>query len=385
MKICIFGASGFVGRALTERLLRRKDIEIKAVIHLPGNSWSLLRLGIPIFQADQSRQEEIEQAINGCTHVVNCSLGPFDSMLPCLDNLIQVCIRKKIKRLVHISSITVYGERPSILSETENGPPLAVKKSYGWYKYKQDLLIKKANNSGLSSIVLCPPHVTGAYGRIFLQVLDGIRKGSFALVDNGKYPCNIVDINNLCHAIELSLVASESDGERIFITNGDNFTWGDLANSLAPLAGKNPLEIRRITSAQAESISNNNISILEFISRIIKKPEVRLLLPKTIFGKNIILNTILRHFVFLVKYYSSKVIVNNVDSVEDISNLSTLDPWLCTQQLRGVRHSISKAQQSIGYKPNLDSFDSISIFKDFYKTLYGFETTHWKLYQELLD
>jgi len=205
IKVCIIGASGFVGRALVERLLTRNDVDIKVVIRSPGNAWSILRHDLDVVQADVLNIESLREAVKGCSHVVNLSLGSFNDLAVGITNIIKVCKEFEVKRLVHLSSITVYGDSPHQDSAIETGPMLAKEGTYGWFKAEQDVIVEAANNTGLSSVVLCPPHITGAYGRIFHQVIDSIKKGTFALIDGGRYPCNLVDINNLCDAIESSL------------------------------------------------------------------------------------------------------------------------------------------------------------------------------------
>lgn len=71
MRVCIFGASGLVGRALIERLFARKDIEIRPTARTIGNSWALLRHNLSIILADLKNCNEVVEAVRGCTHVVN--------------------------------------------------------------------------------------------------------------------------------------------------------------------------------------------------------------------------------------------------------------------------------------------------------------------------
>jgi nucleoside-diphosphate-sugar epimerase len=385
IRVCIFGASGFVGKALTERLLSMKDVEVKAVTHDPANSWPVLRLGIPICHADLNDISSIDLAINGCTHVVNCTLGLNNQMIKNIENLILSCRRQNIVRLVHLSSITVYGELPHKDSRFESGPVQAKRKSYGWYKSKQDKLLEKANRSGLSAVVLCPPHITGAYGRIFHQVIDGIKKGSFALVDNGKYPCNLVDVNNLCHAIELALFIEKSDGKRIFITNDDDYTWNDLAEDAARLAGTSILEIPGITADQAKSLTDRNMSVADFTKNILRLQEVKDMADSTILKRNANIYNFIR-LIYKIsgfkKSSNSTPIKANDFSSNDYA-AKRLDPWLSKQQLRNVRHKNDRAREVLGYKPLVNSKESFKIFEAYYSELYGYGSEYWHLQKNL--
>ena len=71
----------------------------------------------------------------------------------------------------------------------------------------------------MNSAILCPPNISGPYSRFVLDILKDMRQGTLALVDEGKMILNVVDVNNLCHAIELALISEKIDGRRMFITD----------------------------------------------------------------------------------------------------------------------------------------------------------------------
>jgi uncharacterized protein YbjT (DUF2867 family) len=80
-RIALVGASGFVGSTLVERLLVQALHAVFPLIHSSGNAWRLARLGIDLHALDLLAPDEIEMALHGCTHVVNCALGSKDVML----------------------------------------------------------------------------------------------------------------------------------------------------------------------------------------------------------------------------------------------------------------------------------------------------------------
>jgi len=378
IKVCILGASGFVGRALYERFLKNESIEVTAVIRSPGNAWSILRHNTNILVADVLDLKSIENAVKGSTHVVNLALGPFNTIVEGLKNTITACEKYNIERLVHISSVTVYGDFPDPESEFEGGPVLAKKETYGWFKAKQDELVEKANSQGLSSIVLCPPHITGAYGRIFHAVVDTINKGSFALVEEGKLPCNLVDVNNFCDAVELSLFVKNSDGRRIFITNDDSYTWKDLAIQAANLTGIDIEKIPRITYEQCLGLKSNKLSFPGLIKNVFRIPEVKTYARGTIIAKNRYLRSSAKRFVKVLSGRTEEktqlplTYKNSVD-------LTDLNADLCRQQLRGVQHKIDRAKTLLNYQPRLNSDESFEVFKDYYTKLYGYGTEYWHI------
>jgi len=376
IKVCIIGASGFVGRALVERLLTRNDVDIKVVIRSPGNAWSILRHDLDVVQADVLNIESLREAVKGCSHVVNLSLGSFNDLAVGITNIIKVCKEFEVKRLVHLSSITVYGDSPHQDSAIETGPMLAKEGTYGWFKAEQDVIVEAANNTGLSSVVLCPPHITGAYGRIFHQVIDSIKKGTFALIDGGRYPCNLVDINNLCDAIESSLEVTHSDGRRIFVTNGDDYTWRDLTEQAARIAGVDASNIPSISAAECFEVSVPKMSLFQLIKNILKYPDTKAYVMNTFIGQSSILRPILKKIARVLGVARS-----GKSSLPGISHerLPQMNYGLCRQQLRGVQHKIDRAEDILNYRPKVSSIESFEMFEEYYETLFGYGSEYWDL------
>ena len=73
-RIAVIGASGFVGSTLVEQLLMGTD-EVVPFIHSSGNAWRIARLGIELRALDLLDGRQVEAALHGVTHVVNCSRG----------------------------------------------------------------------------------------------------------------------------------------------------------------------------------------------------------------------------------------------------------------------------------------------------------------------
>ena len=117
-RIAIVGASGFVGSTLVERLLAQGRDEVLPFIHSSGNAMRLARLGIELPTIDLLVRDQVDAALRGCTHVVNCALGGADAALRGLRNLLAACRKHKVERFIHLSSVLVYGDPPPVPSIT---------------------------------------------------------------------------------------------------------------------------------------------------------------------------------------------------------------------------------------------------------------------------
>ena len=107
--VAVVGASGFVGGTLVERLWADGGCEVRPLIHSTGGAGRLARHARPLTTVDVRLKDEVEEALAGCTHVVNCSRGSTEVMDLGLKNLLEVSAAQKVSRFVHLSSTAVYG------------------------------------------------------------------------------------------------------------------------------------------------------------------------------------------------------------------------------------------------------------------------------------
>jgi len=74
-----------------------------------------------------------------------------------------------------------------------------------------------------------------------MGLLDAIRTDRFALLDGGSAVCNLVDVQNLCHAMELALDLGSARPHRLFVTDDSQTVWRDVVAPLARLAEREGL------------------------------------------------------------------------------------------------------------------------------------------------
>lgn len=391
MKVAIFGASGLVGATLTERMLAAGEHEIVPIIHTAGNAWRLARLGIDLTQADVTNRDDVLRAVDGCTHVINCALGSNQALVTGIRNLLAACATQPIERLVHLSSVLVYGEPPSPESEYEDAKPQVESGSYQDFKLRQDVLVQEACDQGVSAVNLCIPNVSGIYSRYVLDIVASLRAGTFALVDGGSHPVVLGDVGNIAHALELGLHANEADGTRIFINDGGDATWADVVRALAPLAGREPDEIPSISYDEAQLLvgggGQSGIKAhLGTLRRIAGLDAVKNLVKEN--------PDLSREFRSLRAKYEglpgwaakplTSLLKGGGGSKPAAGPRPNYELRFLLHQLRGVRHRIEKARRVLGYQPPYDFDASMGAFAAWYETIQGYNQDGWPLYEELL-
>lgn len=386
MKIAVVGATGFVGAALTETLLQDTGKQVLPLIRSAGNAWGLARHGVDLKMVDLLHPDSIEEALEDCTHVVNCSRGSDKVMLKGLNNLIKQCRRRDIKKFVHLSSVAVYGDPPPADSINETAATRPAKGSYGSIKLRQDEMVQSAARAGLPSVILCPPNILGPGSYFLLQLLNSVSAGQFLLAGNGDTVCCSIDVANLVHAIVLAMESEVNDGERLFVTDDEVLTWNQVVKEIVPLV-VGDAEIRHVTlddlRARQGSPENNRLSPIRSLKHLISS-DVRAALQKDPLLAKILVGS--RAAVAgLGSKFEEKMrqVVAGPIRVPPYEKGPQTDIRLSMQQLRGVMHSCDRAKAQIGYAPLVSIEDSLSAFANWYTDTHGFGSDFANLYQHL--
>jgi nucleoside-diphosphate-sugar epimerase len=380
MKIAVVGASGFVGATLVERLLAEGQHQIVPLIHSTGNAWRLARYGFELKPVDLLSEVDLKTRLEGCTHVVNCSRGSEEVMLRGLGLLLRACERLGIARFVHLSSVAVYGDPPPAESAWEDALPNAERGTYGWIKLQQDRMVAAASGRGLPSVILCPPNISGAYSFFVLNVLSAMQHGRFALVDEGQSPCNLVDVQNLTHAIMLALTCDRADATRLFVTDDEDTTWADLAQALCPLLPSRP-ELPRITRHEALAMqpasARRRISPIETL-RFLARARIRSVLredPLLEKGEMVARSAVTKLPRRALDHL--RMWINGPIKVAKNDSQPRYDRALSKIQLRGVRHRCDRAKAVLGYSPEYSFAASMEVFRSWYETMYAYGGSGW--------
>jgi len=384
-RIAVIGASGFVGATLVERLLAQ-GADVVPFIHGSGNAWRIGRRGIDLHMLDVLDATAVERSLQGITHVVNCSRGGNDVMLTGLRNVLRASRRGRVRRLIHLGSVAVYGDPPPAASVRETAPTAPARDSYGWIKLQQDRMVAKAAREGLSALILCPPNISGPYSTFLIGLAHALCSGGFALLDDGSAPCNLVDVSNLSHAIELALANGPDDGSRLFITDDQDTDWRLVVENLMPLVHPQRA-VAMLSRNELERLPNplgrRPISLSAGVKHLLSS-EVRSALRKDPLWERV--DAVLRVGVTRMGRSFESMLRSSIEGPLVVArSVSTeqLNIGLCRQQLRGVRHSSQSAKNRLGYHPLYTFSESMAAFRRWYKGAHGMDSDAWSLLTEL--
>ncbi|MCK2240522.1 MULTISPECIES: NAD-dependent epimerase/dehydratase family protein [unclassified Crossiella] len=248
-RVLLLGATGFIGRHVLHRLIRRGDLEVVTAARgaLPSSPWHV-RIDLTA---------EGSGAIGGLLAqtapdvVVNCAghlggdpaeLAAANIDLP--DTLVRaaLCGPERV-RLVHLGSAAEYGRVVTGEPVTEQTPtrPVGV---YGITKLAASRLVCLARVAGLDAVVLrvfnpigpgSPPgNVAGALAKELLRAQaegDEVRLGPLSAVRD------FIDVRDVAEAVHAAAFAPVIDEPVLNVGSGEGIAVGELAKALTGIAG----------------------------------------------------------------------------------------------------------------------------------------------------
>lgn len=229
MKVLISGISGFLGINLTRYLLD-KNVKVSGLDIVEFNYPEKKKIDFVL--GDIRNKNEIEKAISDVDMVVHCAAAlPLysDDDIYSTDfvgtrNMLEVSWKHNVKRFVEISSTAVYGI-PDHHPLLENDKLIGVGK-YGECKIKAEALCEKYREKGMIITTLRPKSFVGPERLgVFALLYDWAKSGkNFPVLGSGKNRYQLLDVEDLCEAIWLSLKLPKNKVNDTFNIAAKEFT-----------------------------------------------------------------------------------------------------------------------------------------------------------------
>ncbi|MEX0778250.1 MAG: NAD-dependent epimerase/dehydratase family protein [Balneolales bacterium] len=245
-RILITGGTGFIGGRLVEILKTEYDVNVRVMVSNFANIARIARFKIDMLQGDICNNSEVERAVDGCDYVFHCAYGNKGSKedrrrinVQGTENVLSACLKYDVKRIVHLSTVMVYGDTP----DTEIDETYPTKPSGGLYsdtKLEAEKLINEYyERDNLSAAILQPTAVYGPYAPVWgKDTIDKLRTGKVLLINGGEGLCNGVYIDDLISAMLLAAVNNEADGNKFIISGDQPITWKKYYSYYESMLGK---------------------------------------------------------------------------------------------------------------------------------------------------
>ena len=245
MRVLITGATGFLGFRFIEIFKDRYDFIATGRNLKMGEKIEFL--GIPFHKANITDSETLDPLIAEVDAVVHCAglsspWGKYDTFYDAnvvgTETIVNACIKHGVKRLVHISTPSLYAENKDKLDIRESDPlPAQFANHYAATKHLGDQIVFKAvSEHGLQAVLLRPRALIGRGDTVIMpRLLRAHKEGRLRIIGHGNNWVDLTSVSNVCDAMQLALHSGqETWGEAFNITNGKPVQlWQTLAEAFA--------------------------------------------------------------------------------------------------------------------------------------------------------
>jgi nucleoside-diphosphate-sugar epimerase len=228
--VMITGGSGFLGINLV-RYLNKRGYKIH-VIDLVDFDYKDMRNKIEFLQGDIRKMSDLDKITSGCDFIVHCAaalpLYPpeeiYSTDIKGTKNVMEIAIKKKVKRVVHISSTAVYGipdHHPLYEDDKLQGVG-----PYGEAKVKAEEVCQKYRKKKLCVSILRPKSFVGPERLGVMAIFyDWINRGkNIPIVGSGENKYQLLDVEDLCEAILICLKESPKKVNDTFNIGAKEYT-----------------------------------------------------------------------------------------------------------------------------------------------------------------
>lgn len=271
----VTGGTGTVGGAIVSRLLK-DGWHVRVLTRKAEGTGAN---GVVYVLGDLEKTSTLKEATEDCDLVVHSAItaagaGTSDSQtdLQAAGDLSDAAIAAGVRRLVHISTMSVYpvvaggviDESMRYVSD-DSIDAYAVKKS----RIEQAVLARKDR---LHICVIQPANVVGPKsGWWTTGVVDLMRKGRFILVNGGDGTANLVGVDDVAAAAGLAAAADYESGSRFLIADGHPLPWRDYLRHLEQLAGGDALEVMSAGEAKRYSHAATSTSVTSLPGKLTRR------------------------------------------------------------------------------------------------------------------
>ena len=235
-EVLVTGAGGFIGGAVARALAAQPDGAVRGATR-DGRA---MGGGIRACRLDVRDQASVQAAMAGVDAVVHCAVGDRATTVDGTRLLLQVARQAGVRRVVHLSSVSVYGAASGAVDEAT---PLVSSEGAGYAHWKSaaEAVCREAAATGLQVVLLRPAIVYGPGSRLWITVpAQRVAQGAWAgLGAAGQGLCNPVHVRDVAAACQAAIRAPiASPCEAFNVSGTEALSWSGWYDRLAQALGR---------------------------------------------------------------------------------------------------------------------------------------------------
>lgn len=242
-KVLVTGATGFIGGRLCETLVLSHGADVRALVRNFANASRIARLPIEPHAGEIAEPKAMDEAVRGCDTVFHCAHDWHNAErnVAAVRTLVDACLRHGVRRLVHVSSFSVYMPLPN--GDVDESTP-AEPSGFAYADTKlegEKTALRLGAEGGLPVVVVQPTVVYGPFGEIWtVGIARQLRARLVLPREVSEGICNPVYVDDVVDALVLAAECDAAVGERFLISGPDTVTWRAFYAAYERMLGVGP-------------------------------------------------------------------------------------------------------------------------------------------------
>jgi nucleoside-diphosphate-sugar epimerase len=246
----VTGAAGWLGRALTHRLLADPArTRLRLLVHTTAEAAALRALtaerdGVEIVIGDVSRADTAARLLYGVgadADVIHTAgiIHPksvrqfYEVNTNGVRHLTQAAGDAGVRRFVHVSSNSPFGTNPDVNDTFRHDEPFHPYLGYGKSKMQGEMAVNESVAAGLDATIVRPPWFYGPFQpprqTTFFRM---IRKGKFPVIGAGDQRRSMVYVDNLVDGILCAELTPAARGKGYWIADARAYTVSEIVETV---------------------------------------------------------------------------------------------------------------------------------------------------------
>jgi nucleoside-diphosphate-sugar epimerase len=251
----VTGATGLLGSHIVEQL-RRRDMPVRVLVRRGSDRAWLSTQNVEFVEGDVTDPASLARACQGVDALYHSAAkvgdwGPWEEFqritIDGTRNVLDAAVAARVRRFVHISSISVYGYYTDPITVDESfdlGYRLYKWSYYSKSKLAAEHLAWEAFRSGkIELAVIRPAWIYGPRDRTTIARLVGMmQKGRAKTLGRGDNRLNVVYAGNIAEAAILAAHRPQANGQAFNISNDGEITQQQYSDLIAMACGAPPVK-----------------------------------------------------------------------------------------------------------------------------------------------